>query len=127
MQDRQMTHSFQLINEEIDKINESFVLSGFRSKSEFIRFCLFSALDGLYGVKRNNYYSIGTLDNGTNETIIKSDAGFSLRNGGANEISAVPIYDKDGLFAFALNRNSADLIISLLSNYKGLKVNEADK
>jgi len=44
-----MTHSFQLSGFEIDKFNEAFELSGFRSKSEFIRFLLFNGIKDFYG------------------------------------------------------------------------------
>lgn len=47
-----MTHTFQLVGSEIAEFNRAFELSGFRSKSEFIRFCLFSGLKDLYGEKR---------------------------------------------------------------------------
>jgi hypothetical protein len=44
-----MTHTFQLMGAEIADFNRAFELSGFRSKSEFIRFCLFSGINDLYG------------------------------------------------------------------------------
>jgi hypothetical protein len=34
---------------EIAEFNRAFELSGFRSKSEFIRFCMFSGMKELYG------------------------------------------------------------------------------
>lgn len=46
-----MTHTFQLMGKEIEEFNKAFELSGFRTKSEFIRFCLFNGLKDLYEVK----------------------------------------------------------------------------
>ena len=46
-----MTHTFQLIGKEICAFNAAYELSGFRSKSEFIRFCVFTAIKELYGDK----------------------------------------------------------------------------
>ena len=47
-----MTHTFQLIGIEIDEFNRAMDLSGFRSKSEFIRFCMFAGIKELYGEKK---------------------------------------------------------------------------
>lgn len=44
----QMTHTFQLIGKEITDFNRAFELSGFRSKSEFIRFCIFSGIKSMH-------------------------------------------------------------------------------
>lgn len=46
-----MTHTFQLMGGEIDSFNEAFKISGFRSKSEFIRFLLFAGIKDYYGDK----------------------------------------------------------------------------
>jgi hypothetical protein len=46
-----MTHTFQLVGKEIGAFNDAYELSGFRSKSEFIRFCMFAAIKELYGEK----------------------------------------------------------------------------
>ena len=43
--------TFQLVDKEIEDFTAAFVLSGFRSKSEFIRFCLFQGIKELYGTK----------------------------------------------------------------------------
>lgn len=45
------TQTFQLIGKENIDFKRAFELSGFRSKSEFIRFCLFQAIKELYGDK----------------------------------------------------------------------------
>ena len=44
-----MTHTFQLSGCEIEQFNAAFELSGFRSKSEFIRFLLFNSIKDFYG------------------------------------------------------------------------------
>lgn len=45
------THTFQLVRGEQLQFERAFELSGFRSKSEFIRFCLFCGIKELYGDK----------------------------------------------------------------------------
>lgn len=47
-----MTHTFQLMGGEIAEFNKALELSGFRSKSEFIRFCLFTGIKELYGTEK---------------------------------------------------------------------------
>lgn len=47
-----MTHTFQLVGPEIADFNRAFELSGFRSKSEFIRFCMFAGMKDLYGEQK---------------------------------------------------------------------------
>lgn len=43
------TLSFQIKEDEIDIFQSAFDLSGFRSKSEFIRYLLFEAIKDFYG------------------------------------------------------------------------------
>jgi len=51
-EDKTLIHTFQLMGKEIDTFNKAMDLSGFRSKSEFIRFLVFNGIKDFYGEEK---------------------------------------------------------------------------
>lgn len=60
-------------------------------------------------------YRIGEFWNGNVEDLISSESGFTLRNGGADQIICYCIQDDEETIAFVPDLETAKIIVSFLN------------